>query len=120
MNDCKFRVLITSDEGRCGGKTIATIKQCPGIQHVLALSRTGNEVPWAEGRDKWWHQETAKVSNYCPPEILSTKDSLFILYVRRILLRAPQCIDIGSYISDSTGKPKGGAYWIPPLRCAHC
>lgn len=88
MNDCKSRVLITSDEGRRGGKTIATkviadaaIKQSPGVQHVLVLKRTGNEVPWTEGRDKWWHEETAKVPNYCPPEIMSAEDPLFILYV---------------------------------------
>ncbi|PSR73241.1 hypothetical protein PHLCEN_2v10901 [Hermanssonia centrifuga] len=97
MNDCKSRVLITSDEGRRGGKTIATkviadaaIKQSPGVEHVLVLKRTGNEVPWTEGRDKWWHEETAKVPNYCPPEIMSSEDPLFILYT-----------------SGSTGKPKG-------------
>ena len=44
--------------------------------------RTGNEVPWTEGRDKWWHEETAKVPNYCPPEIMASEDPLFILYVR--------------------------------------
>ncbi len=88
MNDCKSRVLITSDEGRRGGKSIATkviadaaIKQSPGVEHVLVLKRTGNEVPWTEGRDKWWHEETAKVPNYCPPEIMSAEDPLFILYV---------------------------------------
>jgi acetyl-CoA synthetase len=93
MNDCKSRVLITSDEGRRGGKSIATkviadaaIKQSPGVEHVLVLKRTGNEVPWTEGRDKWWHEETAKVPNYCPPEVMSAEDPLFILYVRRVLL----------------------------------
>ncbi|KAG6380401.1 hypothetical protein JVT61DRAFT_8520 [Boletus reticuloceps] len=95
--DCKSRVLLTSDEGRRGGKTIATkaivdaaLKECPCVEHVLVLKRTGNQVPWTPGRDLWWHEETAKVANYCPPEIMSAEDPLFILYT-----------------SGSTGKPKG-------------
>ncbi|KAH9903296.1 acetate--CoA ligase [Cubamyces lactineus] len=97
VQDCKSRVLITSDEGRRGGKTIATkviadaaIKECPLVEHVLVLRRTGNEVPWTAGRDKWWHEEIAKVPRYCPPEIMSAEDPLFILYT-----------------SGSTGRPKG-------------
>ncbi|KAG8687081.1 acetyl-CoA synthetase [Ceratobasidium sp. 395] len=43
-----------------------------------------------EGRDKWWHEEAAKVPSYCPPEIVSSEDPLFILYT-----------------SGSTGRPKG-------------
>ena len=88
INDCKSRVLITSDEGRRGGKAIATkaivdaaVKDCPGVEHVLVLKRTGNAVSWTEGRDKWWHEETIKVPNYCPPEVMAAEDPLFILYV---------------------------------------
>ncbi|KAF9531243.1 hypothetical protein CPB83DRAFT_849625 [Crepidotus variabilis] len=95
--DCKCRVLITSDEGRRGGKSIATkaiadaaLKECPLVEHVLVLKRTGNPIPWKEGRDKWWHEEVLKVPNFCPPEIMSSEDPLFILYT-----------------SGSTGKPKG-------------
>lgn len=86
--DCKCRVLITSDEGKRGGKTIATkaivdaaLKECPLVEHVLVLKRTGNNIPWTEGRDKWWHEETLKVPNYCPPEVMASEDPLFILYV---------------------------------------
>ncbi|KAJ7594060.1 hypothetical protein C8J56DRAFT_1012431 [Mycena floridula] len=97
VQDCKSRVLITSDEGKRGGKTIATkaivdaaLKECPLVEHVLVFKRTGNSVPWTEGRDKWWHEEIAQVPSYCPPEIMSSEDPLFILYT-----------------SGSTGKPKG-------------
>ena len=86
--DCGSRVVITSDEGRRGGKTIATkaivdaaLKECPAVEHVLVLKRTGNDVAWTEGRDIWWHEETAKVPNYCPPALLNSEDGLFILYV---------------------------------------
>ncbi|KAI0342470.1 acetyl-coenzyme a synthetase [Trametopsis cervina] len=97
INDCKSRVVITSDEGRRGGKSIpikkladAAVKGCPVVEHVLVLKRTGGAIEWTEGRDKWWHEETAKVPNYCPPALLSSEDPLFILYT-----------------SGSTGKPKG-------------
>ncbi|KAL7417942.1 acetyl-coenzyme a synthetase [Mrakia frigida] len=95
--DCECRVVITSDEGRRGGKSIATksivdaaLKQCPLVEHVLVLKRTGGKVNWTEGRDAWWHEETAKVPSVCPVEIMSAEDPLFILYT-----------------SGSTGKPKG-------------
>jgi acetyl-CoA synthetase len=88
INDCKSRVVITADEGRRGGKSIAikaladkALEACPHVEHVLVLQHTGNPVNFVEGRDKWWHQETAKVPNYCPPALLSSEDGLFILYV---------------------------------------
>lgn len=88
INDCKSRVVIISDEGRRGGRTIAVkaladkaLEGCPDVEHVLVLKRTGSQVGWVEGRDKWWHEEAAKVPNYCPPAVLSSEDPLFILYV---------------------------------------
>jgi acetyl-CoA synthetase len=74
--DCGSRVVITSDEGRRGGKTVATktivdtaLRECPDVAHVLVLRRTGADVPWTAGRDRWWHEETARVPAYCPPEV---------------------------------------------------
>ncbi|KAG8851654.1 acetyl-CoA synthetase [Tulasnella sp. 330] len=97
VNDCGSKILITSDEGRRGGKSIATkmivdaaLKECPCVNKVVVLKRTGNKVPWTAGRDLWWHEELALVPAYCPPEVMSSEDPLFILYT-----------------SGSTGKPKG-------------
>jgi acetyl-CoA synthetase len=97
VQDCKSRVLITSDEGKRGGKTIANkaivdaaLKECPLVEHVLVLQRTGNKVAWTEGRDKWWHEEILKVPNYCPPEIMASEDPLFILYVGDFRILMPQ------------------------------
>ncbi|KAF7303941.1 Acetyl-coenzyme A synthetase [Mycena indigotica] len=98
INDCQSRVLITCDEGRRGGKAIATkaiadaaLEACHGIvEHVLVLKRTGGKINWTEGRDRWWDEEMAKVPKYCPPRVMSAEDPLFILYT-----------------SGSTGKPKG-------------
>ncbi|KAJ7620359.1 hypothetical protein FB45DRAFT_839568 [Roridomyces roridus] len=97
VNDCASRVVITSDEGRRGGKSIATkaivdqaLKECPKVEKVIVLKRTGGKVNWVEGRDLWWDEETAKVPRFCTPEPMGSEDPLFILYT-----------------SGSTGKPKG-------------
>lgn len=95
--DCDSRVLITSDEGRRGGKTTiikrivdVALKECPQVKNVLVLKRTGGDVAWTQGRDHWWHEEIKRVPQYCAPEVVSSEDPLFILYT-----------------SGSTGKPKG-------------
>lgn len=97
VQDCECKVLITTDEGRRGGKSIATkaivdaaLAECPLVEHVLVLRRTGNNVPMKEGRDKYWDEEVAKVPAYSPAEHMNSEDPLFILYT-----------------SGSTGKPKG-------------
>lgn len=95
--DAQSKVVITSDEGKRGGKVIGTkrivddaLKQCPDVASCLVFKRTGAEVPWTKGRDRWWHEETEKYPNYFPPEPMSSEDPLFLLYT-----------------SGSTGKPKG-------------
>ena len=54
------------------------------------VRRTGNDVPWRDGRDVWYHEEMAGASPECPAEELDAEDPLFILYT-----------------SGSTGTPKG-------------
>ncbi|KAE8145511.1 hypothetical protein BDV25DRAFT_69437 [Aspergillus avenaceus] len=95
--DAGSKVVITSDEGKRGGKVIGTkrivdeaLKQCPDVSSVLVYKRTGTEVPWTAGRDIWWHEEVEKYPNYFPPEPMNSEDPLFLLYT-----------------SGSTGKPKG-------------
>ena len=95
--DAKSKVVITTDEGRRGGKLIGTkkivddaLKQCPDVNHVLVYKRTGADVPWTEGRDLWWHEEVEKWPSYFPPEPVNSEDPMFLLYT-----------------SGSTGKPKG-------------
>ncbi|EEQ84905.1 acetyl-coenzyme A synthetase [Blastomyces dermatitidis ER-3] len=95
--DAKSKVVITTDEGKRGGKLIGTKKivdealsQCPDVTNCIVYKRTGADVPWTKGRDLWWHEEVEKYPNYIPPESMNSEDPLFLLYT-----------------SGSTGKPKG-------------
>ncbi|GAA5798520.1 acetyl-coenzyme A synthetase [Helicostylum pulchrum] len=97
--DCGAHVVITSDEGRRGGKNIATKRivddalskeSAHQVEHVIVYKRTGSEVPMMENRDLWWHSEMEKARSVCPYERMSAEDPLFLLYT-----------------SGSTGTPKG-------------
>ncbi|MEH6558444.1 MAG: acetate--CoA ligase [Oceanicoccus sp.] len=94
-SDCQ--VVITADEGLRGGKTIplkanvdAALKDCPNVNTVLTVKRTGGSIDWTEQRDVWYHEAIQNASDQCPPEPMDSEDPLFILYT-----------------SGSTGKPKG-------------
>jgi acetyl-CoA synthetase len=97
INDAGAKVLITGDGAwRRGGvvplKEIAdaAVAECPTIERVLVLRRTGNDVEMTDGRDVWWHDIVPKQSAECPPEPMDAEDLLFLLYS-----------------SGTTGKPKG-------------
>ncbi|MHB8528629.1 MAG: acetate--CoA ligase [Caulobacteraceae bacterium] len=95
--DCASRIVITSDEGLRGGRTVPlkanvdeALRSCPGVETVLVVTRTGAQVAMKADRDFVYETEAAKVSADCPPEPMGAEDPLFILYT-----------------SGSTGKPKG-------------
>ena len=94
-SDC--RVVITADEGPRGGRNVPlkrntheALEACPNTHTCIVVRRTGNEVPWRDGRDVWYHEVMADASADCPAEELDAEDPLFILYT-----------------SGSTGTPKG-------------
>ncbi|MGZ6143853.1 MAG: acetate--CoA ligase, partial [Myxococcales bacterium] len=95
--DCKSDVVITADGGYRGGRIVPlkvttddALKECPEVKTVVVLKRTGKDVPFSEGRDRWWHDIVRGVPAECEPEKMDAEDPLFILYT-----------------SGSTGKPKG-------------
>ena len=91
------KVVITADGYHFREKLVNTkktvddaIAEIPAVDHVVVVKRTGNDVQWKEGRDKWWNELVEKASPECATEIMDAEDPLFILYT-----------------SGTTGKPKG-------------
>ncbi len=97
IDDADSKLIITADEGLRGGKPVplkknvdTALAKSKGGEKVLVVRRTGNPVPWTEGRDFWLHEEIITVPSECAPIEMNAEDPLFILYT-----------------SGSTGKPKG-------------
>ncbi len=98
IQDSACKLLITQDTGLRGAKNDipmkanadAAVAECPSIEKVVVVRRTGHEVGMQDGRDVWWHEQVAAQPTTCEPEPMDAEDPLFILYT-----------------SGSTGKPKG-------------
>ncbi|MCL8383080.1 acetate--CoA ligase [Xanthobacter aminoxidans] len=96
--DCGSKVVITADEGLRGGRKVplkanvdAAVNQIDGgVDHVIVVRRTGGKVDMTPGRDVYYDEAAAMVTDECPAEPMNAEDPLFILYT-----------------SGSTGKPKG-------------
>ena len=95
--DCDSTFVITADEGMRGGKRVPlkqnvdhALERCPEVETVLVVKRTGADISWSVGRDKWYHEHVPTADAECPAQAMNAEDPLFILYT-----------------SGSTGKPKG-------------
>lgn len=95
--DCDAEILITSDGYYRSGKELVqktkaddAVEDLDIIETVLVVQRLGNDIPWDDDRDVWYHEEYEKVDDECEPAWMNAEDPLFILYT-----------------SGSTGKPKG-------------
>ena len=97
INDSECKMVITSDGGFRGNKTIDlkgiiddALVNCPSVSSVLVAKRTNTTVNMKEGRDQWLQPLLDEALTNNVAEIMDAEDPLFILYT-----------------SGSTGKPKG-------------
>ena len=96
IQDASAKVVITADGGYRRGKPIPlkpivdqALAQCPTVERVLVVRRTGQEVDWGP-KDLWWHETVENASTEHEAKPFDAEHPLFILYT-----------------SGTTAKPKG-------------
>jgi acetyl-CoA synthetase len=97
IQDASAKLVITADGGYRRGAPSAlkptvdeAVAECPTVEKVLVVRRTGQDVAWNADKDVWWHESVANASDQHEAQPFDAEHPLFILYT-----------------SGTTAKPKG-------------
>jgi acetyl-CoA synthetase len=111
LRDAEATVLITADAFPRRGQLVhlkeiadRAVAECPRIQHVVVVRRSGSPVSWTPTRDRWW-DDLADSSSGMLPATATAANTPFMLI----------------YTSGTTGRPKGTVHVQAgfPLKAAH-
>jgi acetyl-CoA synthetase len=98
LRDADARALFIADGFFRRGKLVPmksvadeAARQVPTIEHLVVHRRTGCQVAWNPGRDRWWHEMDADAA--VTSASTSAEDPLMIIYT-----------------SGTTGRPKGAVH----------
>ncbi|NYD35021.1 acetate--CoA ligase [Actinomycetospora corticicola] len=96
VTDGRAKVVVTTDGQYRRGKAVPVKENADhavagtDVEHVLVVRRTGQDVPWTEGRDVWWHDVVDRQPTTHDAEAFDAETPLFLIYT-----------------SGTTGRPKG-------------
>ncbi|MBI2207180.1 MAG: acetate--CoA ligase [Candidatus Rokubacteria bacterium] len=97
LQDSEAKLLICADGFHRRGQVVRmketadeAAAMCPTVAQMLVFRRLGRDIPWTQGRDRWWDEEVAQASDRCPALAVEADRPCLIVYT-----------------SGTTGRPKG-------------
>jgi acetyl-CoA synthetase len=100
LGHCKAKAVVCADGTVRRGKQVpmkATIDEAVAdldhVEHVIVWRRLGSDVPWNEGRDRWWHELVGGADASKAPLELDSEHPFLL-----------------AYTSGTTGTPKAAVH----------